>query len=118
MRQGTGTASSKTSGKSTDDAFQANRVRDLEARLQGANRRIADLEQSVRGNVPDRSASGQSTAKLTEAIADRDRMIETLKKSLAQYGDSKDLTTLSADLVLRENKIDALESLLNNKQSQ
>ena len=44
-------------------------------------------------------------------------MIETLKKSLAQYGDSKDLTTMSADLVLRENKIEALESLLDKKQS-
>ena len=117
LRQGSGAASSKTSGNSTDGAFQANRVRDLEARLQGANRRIADLEQSVRGNMPDSSASGQSTVKLTEAIADRDRMIETLKKSLAQYGDSKDLTTMSADLVLRENKIEALESLLDKKQS-
>ena len=82
--------------------------------MQGANRRIADLEQSVRDKSLDSSSGSQSTEEFTDAIAARDRMIETLKHSLAQYGDSKDLTTLSADLVLRENKIDALESLLNN----
>lgn len=114
LREGSSIAGTKTPGKSDNDAFQANRVRDLEARLQGANRRIADLEQSARDNTTSNTASAQSAAEHSDAIAVRDRMIETLKKSLAQYGDSKDLTTLSADLVLRDNKIDALESLLDD----
>ena len=113
LREGSGVAGNKPTG----DAFQANRVRDLEARLQGANRRIADLELAARSSSAGSSSASKSTADLTEAIAARDRMIETLKKSLAQYGTSKDLTTLSADLALRENKIDALESLLNDNNS-
>ncbi len=100
---------------------QANRVRDLEARLQGANRRIADLDQVVRekASVVTSTTSdiAVDTENLNEAIAVRDRMIETLQKSLSQYGDSKDLTTLSAELALRDNKINALELLLENAQS-
>lgn len=108
-------------GDEPQGSHQANRVRDLEARLQGANRRIADLEQTNKQLSSSTGSSSHSVTHTTnenEAIAVRDRMIETLKKSLAQYGESKDLTTLSADLALRDNKIAALESLLdssNNK---
>lgn len=101
-------------GDSSQGSQQANRVRDLEARLQGANRRIADLEQASRETSSTTSHTVSNTTDVDEAIAVRDRMIETLKKSLSQYGDSKDLTALSADLALRDNKINALESLLDN----
>lgn len=51
-----------------------------------------------------------------EAIADRDKMISTLKHSLEQYGEQQDTTALTAELALREQKIAALEDLLSNAQ--
>ncbi len=85
-----------------------NRVRELEAKLHGAQRRIADLEQS--GTVNSAAHSGEPD--LNEAIKARDRMIATLKTSLDQFGESKDNTTLEACVALRERKIEALEQLL------
>lgn len=93
------------------DNGRVNRVRDLEARLQGAQRRIADLEQASRGQNVQTGVSADLTD-LSEAISVRDQMIETLKRSLAQYGDAQDRDTLIADLQLRENKISALEAML------
>ena len=94
--------------KAGTPADSANRVRELEAKLQGAQRRIADLEQSARG----KDLAAGDDAELNEAIRARDRMIATLKTSLDQFGESKDNTTLEACVALRDRKIDALEELL------
>jgi len=47
-------------------------------------------------------------------IKARDEMIETLKKSLAQYGEREDATSLLADVALRDRKIEALEGLVDS----
>lgn len=94
------------------DKPQVNRIRDLEARLQGANRKIADLQQAAREQIDSGPESEAADPGFTQALAVRDQMIETLKKSLAQYGDASDVTTLAADLELRDNRIAALEDQL------
>lgn len=104
-----GKSQTATSGSQGD--HQASRVRDLESRLQSANRRIVELEKSSSHSSSHTMINSDDA---NDAIATRDRMIETLKRSLAQYGDQEDMTTLSADLVLRDNKISALESLLES----
>ncbi|MEM7256067.1 MAG: hypothetical protein AAF404_01635 [Pseudomonadota bacterium] len=86
-------------------ASGVNRNRELEAKLQGAQRRINDLERHA-GSAD----AGQTD--ISEAIRARDEMIATLQKSLDQFGASSDTTTLEASLVLRDRKIAALEKRL------
>jgi len=86
-----------------------NRVRELEAKLHGANRRIADLERDANAG-----AQQENQDDLHEAIRVRDQMIATLRTSLDQFGGSSDNTTLAANVELRERKIDALEKLLED----
>ncbi len=104
--------SDRVLSEDTADKGQVNRVRDLEARLQGAHRRIADLEQASRGKHTQTGLTTDRTD-LSEAISVRDQMIETLRRSLAQYGDTQDRDMLIADLQLRDNKISALEAMLD-----
>lgn len=56
--------------------------------------------------------SASQLVSLRDAVAVRDKMISTLQLSLDQYGDQSDLTALSAELAMRERKIDALENML------
>lgn len=90
-------------------ADSVNRVRELEAKLHGAQRRIAELESADKNTV----SAANSDAELKEAIKARDAMIATLKTSLDQFGSSKDNTSLEACVALRDRKIDALEKLLD-----
>lgn len=64
----------------------------------------------TRDSSSDDSAS--QLVSLRDAVAVRDKMISTLQLSLDQYGDQSDLTALSAELAMRERKIDALENML------
>lgn len=96
--------------KQNAKANGVNRVRELEAKLNVAQRRIADLERSMTTTADDKD--------LQEAILVRDQMIATLRSSLEQFGDSEDNTVLKANLSLRDRKIEALERQLSevNKQ--
>ena len=85
-----------------------NRVRELEAKLHGAQRRIADLEQ----NAGNKTTGVANDSALKDAIKARDDMIATLKTSLDQFGSAKDNTALEACVALRDRKITALENLL------
>lgn len=91
-----------------------NRIRELEAKLKGAQRKIHDFEQ--------RSGNGLTTDtendEHVEAIRVRDEMINTLQKSLEQFGKSEDIEGLQAELVLRERKIQALEEMLDRHVSE
>jgi predicted RNase H-like nuclease (RuvC/YqgF family) len=89
-------------------ASGVNRVRELEAKLQGAQRRIADLEKQP----AKAGATASDQTDLREAIRVRDEMITTLRTSLDQFGEANDTTTLEANLALRDRKIEALEKLL------
>lgn len=90
-------------------ASGVNRVRELEAKLQGAQRRITDLERhAASSTVP----ANHNQPDQTDAIRTRDEMIATLKKSLDQFGANSDITTLEANLELRDRKIAALEKQL------
>jgi len=101
-------------------------VRDLEARLSAAHQQIKILETSAtipqikHGTLAERSDSGlqQTTSDeyLVEEIAVRDKMIATLRHSLEQYGEQQDNTALLAEIALREQRIIALENLLNDAQ--
>lgn len=68
------------------------------------------------GRLRTRDSSSDDSASqlvsLQDAVAVRDKMISTLQLSLDQYGDQNDLTALSAELAMRERKIDALENML------
>ncbi len=90
----------------------ANRVRELEAKLLGAQRRIADFERSAGTAEYSASSSEAGHHELHEAIKVRDEMIDTLRTSLEQFGESGDKTTLEASLALRDRKIEALEKML------
>ena len=94
--------------KAGTPAESVNRVRELEAKLHGAQRRIADLEQNA-GNMATGVANDST---LKDAIKARDDMIATLKTSLDQFGSAKDNTALEACVALRDRKITALENLL------
>ena len=94
--------------KSGTPTENVNRVRELEAKLHGAQRRIADLEQTASHNV----TGDANDLALKDAIKARDDMIATLKTSLDQFGSAKDNTALEACVALRDRKISALENLL------
>lgn len=101
--------------KDNAQANGVNRVRELEAKLQGAQRRIADMERDTSRQVSGPSVSFAADQKdLREAIRVRDEMIATLQTSLEQFGESRDTTTLEASLALRDRKIEALEQLLED----
>lgn len=88
-----------------------NRIRELEAKLKGAQRKIHDFEQS--GVIANSAKTDTANEEHAEAIRVRDEMITTLQKSLEQFGKSEDVEGLQADLVLRDRKIQALEEMLN-----
>lgn len=109
---------------------QTNRERDLEARLQGALRKISDMESAARGagsngspsdkppaqSIAGSNSDGRESAELLvlrDRLDARDKLIKTLQESLAQYGAEKDSTVLTAEVALRDRKINALEKLLN-----
>ncbi len=94
--------------KAGTPAESVNRVRELEAKLHGAQRRIADLEQ----NAGNKTTGVANDSALKDAIKARDDMIATLKTSLDQFGSAKDNTALEACVALRDRKITALENLL------
>jgi len=81
---------------------------ELQAELQSARQRIADLEQSSAGSATAISENSD----LRRELEARDRMIATLNTSLHQFGESGDTTALMADVALRDRKIDELEALI------
>ena len=88
----------------TDNATTA----ELQAQLQSARRRVAELEQSASFS----STSNVENRDLHREIEARDRMIATLNTSLNQFGESGDTTSLMADVALRDRKIEELEALI------
>lgn len=95
--------------KDNAQAGGLNRVRELEARLHGAQRRIADLEKK---QTPTAEVELADSDDLQEALRVRDQMITTLRASLEQFGESEDNTALKATLALRDRKIETLERQL------
>jgi len=100
------------------------KVEQLSEELRQSRREVANLKSNAAGNstpgqsdlgLP-KSQSGQSQPdqSLVHEIKARDEMIETLKKSLAQYGEREDATSLLADVALRDRKIEALEGLVDS----
>jgi len=118
------------SGASSGGSAGAKRkLEQLSEELRQSRREVADLKSSAADKTkPDQSSPGQSglgrpTAtsvhsqqdqSLVREIEARDEMIETLKKSLAQYGEREDATSLLADVALRDRKIEALEGLVDS----
>jgi len=118
-----------------DSGADSNRLRDLEARLRGANRKIADLENTNRhatsgelrtklikprmsNGVDRQSIDGgghrdDELRDLQECVQVRDELIKTLQQSLDQFGNDQDSTALAAEVALRDRKIDALETMLD-----
>ncbi|OED39077.1 hypothetical protein AB833_16160 [Chromatiales bacterium (ex Bugula neritina AB1)] len=64
-------------------------------------------------NAVDAKELASELAQLQKTIALRDKMIATLQQSLGQYGDQSDLIALTAELAMRDRKIDALENMLD-----
>jgi len=94
-----GSVSRRDSGSAGDSA-STTEVAGLQAKLQSAQSRITALE----------NTSNSAAADLRREIEARDRMIATLKTSLAQFGEEGDTTALLADVALRDRKIDELEA--------
>lgn len=76
--------------------------------------RFARPNGSINGNSFD--ARSVDVHYFEEQIADRDKMIATLKHSLEQYGTQQDTTALLAEKALREERIAELEFLLRDTQ--
>lgn len=81
--------------------------------LEYSRREVADLQLRVAAVDDTGGVSVDAEAvDLRSELAARDRMIATLEKSLQQFGEHSDTTSLMADIALRDRKIDELEALL------
>jgi hypothetical protein len=106
------------------DAQTERRMPDKPARKPAARQGLAGRERGtavVREDRADQQASvssatdspkSEDVTQLQQAIASRDRMIDTLRHSLAQQQDESDQALMAAELSARDRKIKALESLL------
>jgi len=117
------------SSASGGTASAKRKVEQLSEELRQSRREVADLKSNAGGKSkldqsnPSQTDLGKRTAtsvhsqqdvSLVREIEARDEMIETLKQSLAQYGERGDATSLLADVALRDRKIEALEGLVDS----
>lgn len=91
--------------------ISAGEVRELRERLQASQQRVTALERAASAPAPVTSQA-ESVDVLYEQIANRDRMIDTLRDSLRLQGAESDPALMAAELTARERKIEALEKLL------
>ena len=95
----------------------AEKSRDIRNRAHNAPVSVSPQERGSEApaNTVDMPESSSVITRLQDTIAVRDKMITTLQRSLDQYVDQNELTALSAELAMRERKIDALETLLEQQ---
>jgi len=123
-KQGSGQYSEGNSRAGTTQLRSAKSdvVRDLEARLSAARQQIEILEKSASSRevlsdeISEYGNAGPQHEYIEDEIAVRDKMIATLRHSLEQYGEQQDTTALLAEIELRDERIIALENLLNDAQ--
>jgi len=84
----------------------------LREQLETAKNRIGELETKTTSTTDSGYEPEPEVADLMAQLQTRERMIETLQQSLAQYQEGDDPALMQAELVARQRKIDALETML------
>ena len=114
---GNGKSAAAKSGASANELVEARKkISELEAIVKTcATERDAALARlsSQPAHNNGGGADSQKISRLTESLAERDKMIATLRHSLLQYSDESDEVLLQAKIAERDRKITALENLLS-----
>jgi len=88
------------------------RINMLAEELKSSRHEVATLKRAAKSSTTEVAGDQSAILDLRREIASRDKMIATLQASHDQFGKNRDITTLMADVELRDRKINELEAVV------